>query len=247
MKNYYCLALTFLFVMSANSQVIRYSVLDVESENREKFIKGLEDKTKIYNSKEEQDRVYTFSILSGNNAYNYARVVVRNSFGEFGTISNNSRAGREYYMKNVSPYMTSTGSYFMEAQEEASYTPKNGVFQDDLNFRRVILYTFKDSHRDDFWRFRMRMKKAMESLGKNRMGVLRCISGCNGNKVMVRFHFKDYKEDEDFFDNLSDVSEEYDKMYGEESFSEDIDRMWSSLESKKIWHERRINTMSSPF
>ena len=45
MKNYYCLALTFLFVMSANSQVIRYSVLDVESENREKFIKGLKDKT----------------------------------------------------------------------------------------------------------------------------------------------------------------------------------------------------------
>ena len=93
----------------------------------------------------------------------------------------------------------------------------------------------------------MRIKKAMESLGKNRMGVLRCISGCTGNKVMVRFHFKDYKQDEDFFNNLSEVRDEYDKIYGEESFTEDIDRMWNSLESKRTWHERRVNNMSSPF
>ena len=79
------------------------------------------------------------------------------------------------------------------------------------------------------------------------MGVLRCISGCTGNKVMVWFHFKDYKQDEDFFNNLSEVRDEYDKIYGEESFTEDIDRMWNSLESKRTWHERRVNNMSSPF
>ena len=44
------------------------------------------------------------------------------------------------------------------------------------------------------------------------MGVLRCLSGCAGNKVMIRFHFKNPKDDEDFFNNLSKlVRDSYDR------------------------------------
>ena len=64
---------------------------------------------------------------------------------------------------------------------------------------------------------------------------------------MIRFHFKNPKEDEDFFNNISKVRDSYDSLFGEGSFSEDIDRMWNSLESKRVWHEVRRKKLSSPF
>ena len=146
-----------------------------------------------------------------------------------------------------SPYVNNLGAYYMRADENASYTPNNGEFQNDVNFRRVILYEYKDSHREDFWRFRYRAKQAMEKMGGKRMGVLSCFSGCTGNKVMIRFHFKNPKEDEDFFKNIYKVKDSYDSLFGEGSFREDIDRMWNSLESKRVWHEVRRNKLSSPF
>lgn len=247
MQKLYFVLFSLLFVFSAHSQVIRYTVLDVESADREKFEKAIGEKTKTYNSKEGEGKVYTFSILSGKDAWNYARIAVQNSFGEFGNSQGSYNEGQRFYIKNVSPYFSSPGSYYMKAEDEATYNPNDGTFQNNVDFRRVILYSFKDSHRDDFWRFRMRMKKTMEKLGGNRMGVLRCISGCTDNKVMVRFHFKSLEEDEKFFDNFSNVRDTYDSIYGEDSFTEDVERMWNSLDSKRIWHERRRNELSSPF
>ena len=247
MKNIYLFVLTLLFMTSANSQVIRYTLMDVESEDREKFETALANKTKIFNSKEGQQEVYTFSITSGKDVYKYGRVVVNESFGDFGNNQRNTSEGVKYFRKNVGPYVNNLGAYYMRVEENASYTPNNGEFQNDVNFRRVILYEYKDSHREDFWRFRYRAKKAMEKMGGKRMGVLSCFSGCTGNKVMIRFHFKNPKEDEDFFNNISKVRDSYDSLFGEGSFREDIDRMWNSLESKRVWHEVRRNNLSSPF
>ena len=247
MKNIYLFVLTLLFMTSANSQVIRYTLMDVESEDREKFETALANKTKIFNSKEGQQEVYTFSITSGKDVYKYGRVVVNESFGDFGNNQRNTSEGVKYFRKNVGPYVNNLGAYYMRVDENASYTPNNGEFQNDVNFRRVILYEYKDSHREDFWRFRYRAKQAMEKMGGKRMGVLSCFSGCTGNKVMIRFHFKNPKEDEDFFNNISKVRDSYDSLFGEGSFREDIDRMWNSLESKRVWHEMRRNKLSSPF
>ena len=80
------------------------------------------------------------------------------------------------------------------------------------------------------------------------MGVLTCLSGCGGNKVMVRYHFNDHKDDEYFlWKNLSKLVETYNEIFGEDSYKVDIQRMWNSLESKRVWHELRRNKLSSPF
>ena len=182
MKNIYLFVLTLLFMTSANSQVIRYTLMDVESEDREKFETALANKTKIFNSKEGQQEVYTFSITSGKDVYKYGRVVVNESFGDFGNNQRNTSEGVKYFRKNVGPYVNNLGAYYMRVDENASYTPNNGEFQNDVNFRRVILYEYKDSHREDFWRFRYRAKKAMEKMGGKRMGVLSCFLVVQGTK-----------------------------------------------------------------
>ena len=248
MKNIYLFILSFVFITSANSQVIRYTLMDVDSKDREKFETALANKTKIYNSKKGQQEVYTFSITSGKDVYKYVRVVVNESFGDFGNNQRNTSEGVKYFRKNVGPYVENLGSYFMKLSKAASYTPNNDEFQKDVNFRRVYLYDYKDSHREDFWRFRIRYKKALEKMGGKRMGVLTCLSGCAGNKVMVRYHFNDTKDDEDFLGkNLSKLVETYNEIFGEDSYKVDIQRMWNSLESKRVWHELRRNKLSSPF
>ena len=248
MKNIYLFVLSFVLITSANSQVIRYTLMDVDSKDREKFETALANKTKIYNSKKGQQEVYTFSITSGKDVYKYVRVVVNESFGDFGNNQRNTSEGVKYFRKNVGPYAENLGSYFMKLNKAASYTPNNDEFQKDVNFRRVYLYDYKDSHREDFWRFRIRYKKALEKMGGKRMGVLTCLSGCAGNKVMVRYHFNDPKDDEDFLGkNLSKLVETYNEIFGGDSYKVDIQRMWNSLESKRVWHELRRNKLSSPF
>ena len=54
MKNIYLFVLSFVLITSANSQVIRYTLMDVDSKDREKFETALANKTKIYNSKKGQ-------------------------------------------------------------------------------------------------------------------------------------------------------------------------------------------------
>ena len=46
MKNIYLFILSFVFITSANSQVIRYTLMDVDSKDREKFETALANKTK---------------------------------------------------------------------------------------------------------------------------------------------------------------------------------------------------------
>ena len=47
MKNIYLFVLSFVLITSANSQVIRYTVMDVDSKDREKFETALANKTKF--------------------------------------------------------------------------------------------------------------------------------------------------------------------------------------------------------
>ena len=101
MKNIYLFVLSFVLITSANSQVIRYTVMDVDSKDREKFETALANKTKIYNSKKGQQEVYTFSITSGKDVYKYGRVVVNESFGDFGNNQRNTSEGVKYFRKNV--------------------------------------------------------------------------------------------------------------------------------------------------
>ena len=114
MKNIYLFILSFVLITSANSQVIRYTLMDVDSKDREKFETALANKTKIYNSKKGQQEVYTFSITSGKDVYKYVRVVVNESFGDFGNNQRNTSEGVKYFRKNVGPYAENLGSYFMK-------------------------------------------------------------------------------------------------------------------------------------
>ena len=70
------------------SQVIQSRVLKVDPANVDKFEAAVAKKTKMYNSKEDQPRWVTFQILTGPNAWNYVRMQIAQSPGEFDKVDN---------------------------------------------------------------------------------------------------------------------------------------------------------------
>mgnify|MGYP000312385614 CR=1 FL=1 len=75
--------LSFVFKMTAmNAQIIQSRLLTVDQENMEKFMEGVAEKTKIYNSKKGQANYLTFRILTGKNAQNFIRMQVADSIQE---------------------------------------------------------------------------------------------------------------------------------------------------------------------
>ena len=57
-----------LIATTMNAQIIQSRLLTVDQDNMEKFMEGVAEKTKLYNSKKGQARYLTFQILTGKNA-----------------------------------------------------------------------------------------------------------------------------------------------------------------------------------
>ena len=76
-----------------------------------------------------------------------------------------------FWNKNVVPYYTEGTSRIWSRNNGVSYVPEDATG----NLRRVIYYNYKDSGEWDFWRFRQRVKRAMEESGyESAMNVLWC-------------------------------------------------------------------------
>ena len=82
---------------------------------------------------------------------------------------------------------------------------------------------------------------------ENRVGVMNCISGCDGNWVQVRFHHKDFTSEEEAWEKMPVFAETYNDLFGEGSFMEDRERLRNSLmpNGRRIRHHKRLPELSS--
>ena len=108
--------LSFVFTITAmNAQIIQSRLLTVDQENMEKFMEGVAEKTKIYNSKKGQANYLTFRILTGKNAQNFIRMQVADSIQELDKVDTE---GNNWWQKKVGSLHTSIGNYMLKIKSE---------------------------------------------------------------------------------------------------------------------------------
>lgn len=242
MKQIIFTLITTLCLTTAQSQVIQQRRLDVESSDVAKFEAAVAKKNQLYNSQDDQPRWVTFQILTGPNAYNYVRMQIAESLAEFDEVD---QEGNDFWQKTVGPLHTSVGNRIWWANAEMTYNPE---VQNKFNHRRIIYYNVKDEGLDDFWRYRERAKKIWTEMGmENRVGVMNCMSGCDGNWVQVRFHHKDFTNEAQSWERLPDFAKKYNEIFGEGSLTEDQDRLRASLmpDGRRVRHHKRLPELSS--
>ena len=242
MKKIFFTILAVLCLSNLSAQVIQQRLLKVDPANVAEFEAAVSKKTKMYNSKDGQARWVTFQILTGNNAYNYVRMQIAQSMAEFDNVD---KEGNAFWQKTVGPLHTSIGNRILSVNTAVTYTPKT---QKRFNHRRVIFYNYKDSGEQDFWRYRERSKKIFEEMGyENRVGVMNCMSGCDGNWVQVRFHHKDFAGEANDWKDRPEFVKKYNELFGEGSHIEDRNKLRNSLmpDGMRVRHQKRMPELSS--
>ena len=241
MKKTTLLIVSILMSLGLNAQYLQSRLLEVSQENVTKFEAAVAEKTKIYNSKEGQPRYITFKILSGPNAQNYVRMQYAGDIGEFDKVD---KVGNDFWFKTTGKLHTSVGNTMLSRNKEASYMPEENKM---VNHRRILIYKIKPGMEKDFWRYRTRLVKALDSAGwPNRISTLNCISGCDGNWVMVRYHHEnfeaEYNENSKMFPV---VVEKYDELFGKDSYEDDSQKLQMSVERNMTRHHQRLPQLSS--
>ena len=243
MKKLLLLSISLIFSNISLAQVIQARVLDIEPMNLAKMKSAVADKTKLYNSKKGTTRFSTFEILSGPNANNLWRVQHGNEIGDFD--SSVSSQELDYWWKMTGKLHTPLANRFWYLNKDATYIPEG---YKRLNHRRVIVYKLIPGKEKNFWRYRTRLVNAMKEAGwKNRVGVMSCMSGCNGNWVMVRYHHKDLSSMQEENSNMfSKVVEKYNQIYGEESYEDDYTNIQLSVSENISHFQKLLPELSSP-
>ena len=228
---------------SLTAQVGQARILKVKDGQMDKFVSSVSKKTKMFNDSEGSDKYFTFRILTGPNTDDFIRVRWMESIGELDNYNPDSEE-QKYWQKNVMPYYTEGTARVWSRNANLSYVPENS----SGNLRRVIYYNYKDSGEQDFWRFRQRVRKAMEASGyESAMNVLWCSSGCAGNWVQVRYHHKNFAGEASDNSNFSKVVEKYNEMYGEDSYEDDSQKLQMSVIENRTRHHQRLPELSSPW
>ena len=243
MKKLLLLSISLIFSNISLAQVIQARVLDIEPMNLAKMKSAVAEKTKLYNSKKGTTRFSTFEILSGPNANNLWRVQHGNEIGDFD--SSVSSQELDYWWKMTGKLHTPLANRFWYLNKDVTYIPEG---YKRLNHRRVIIYKLIPGKEKDFWRYRTRLVNAMKEAGwKNRVGVMSCMSGCNGNWVMVRYHHKDLSSMQEENSNMfSKVVEKYNQIYGEESYEDDYTNIQLSVLENISHFQKLLPELSSP-
>ena len=225
-------------------QVAQSRYITIKDGKSNEFLAAAEKKTQLYNSKEGQTRFYTFRITTGSRTGDLFRARVEDSIKYF---DNTNPKELEYWMNNVAEYQSSSNNQIWWKANNASYSATN----ESKPQIRTIIYTVKSGSGNDFWRFRNRVKIAVEeSEADIIMSVWNCFSGCDGNVVRVSFSHSNH--DELYKDNNIEwpkVVAKYNELYGNGSYEEDISDLDSSLEmyGRTTVHMERIDELSSPF
>ena len=238
--------LFFTFLLSlylSHGQYLQTRILKVPPSKVQKFMSAAANKTKMYNTKEGQPRYLTFQILTGKYSQNFIRMQVASSLSEF---DKEDKVGNAYWQKTTGSLHESEGGYLWSVARNYTYIPEDNK---PLNHRRVIFYQYKDGHGSNFWRFRARVKKALEKINYGqRVSVLRCISGCDGNLVQLRFHHKDFKDEAGFSEIRPKIKSAYDEIFGPNAYEDDQRNMLESLteiDGKRIRHFKFLPALSS--
>ena len=216
-----------IFISSSiSAQVGQARILKVNDGQMDNFVSSVSKKTKMFNDSEGSDKYFTFRILTGPNTNDFIRVRWMESIGDLDNYNPDSRE-QKYWQKNVTPYYTEGTARVWTRNNNLSYVPENPTG----NLRRVIYYNYKDSGEQDFWRFRQRVRKAIEASGYgSAMNVLWCSSGCSGNWVQVRFHHDGYAgQSSDYGEPLQNMIQKYNEMYGEDAYEQDGNSVDESL------------------
>ena len=243
MKKLLLLSISLIFSNISLAQVIQARVLDIEPMNLAKMKSAVAEKTKLFNSKKGTTRFSTFEILSGPNANNLWRVQHGNEIGDFD--SSVSSQELDYWWKMTGKLHTPLANRFWYLNKDATYIPEG---YKRLNYRRVIIYKLIPGKEKDFWRYRTRLVNAMKEAGcTNTVGVMSCMSGCNGNWVMVRYHHTDLSSMQEENSNMfSKVVEKYNQIYGEESYEDDYTNIQLSVSENISHFQKLLPELSSP-
>jgi hypothetical protein len=234
-----------IFISSSiSAQVGQARILKVNDGQMDNFVSSVSKKTKMFNDSEGSDKYFTFRILTGPNTNDFIRVRWMESIGDLDNYNPDSRE-QKYWQKNVTPYYTEGTARVWTRNNNLSYVPENPTG----NLRRVIYYNYKDSGEQDFWRFRQRVRKAIEASGYgSAMNVLWCSSGCSGNWVQVRFHHDGYAgQSSDYGEPLQNMIQKYNEMYGGGSYEQDVESVNASLmpNGRRIVHMRLLREATS--
>ena len=243
MKRVFLLTVSILISNISLAQVIQARVLDIEPTNLPKMKAAVAAKTKLYNSKEGSTRFSTFEILSGPNSNDLWRVQHGNEIGDFD--SSVSKKELDYWWKMTGELHTPLANRFWSLNKNATYIPEG---YKRLNHRRVLIYKLIPGKEKDFWRYRTRLVKALKEAGwKNRVGVMSCMSGCNGSWVMVRYHHKDLTSmQEENSKTFPKVVEKYEELYGEGSYEDDSINVQLSVSENISHYQKLLPELSSP-
>ena len=89
---------------------------------RDAFIRAVSDKTKKYNSKEGTAVIRTYQVINGPNVGSFVRGGLPGSWEQFDNPPSNRQTGRDYWRKNVMPYVEEAGAQkIWEVLTEVSY------------------------------------------------------------------------------------------------------------------------------
>jgi len=233
MKNF---ILIFALIINANfvfGQAISYRYIKPIKGHGQDLRKGLEDKTKKYNSKENDPRIYTFAVRASQRGSMSG--VLRMSYGE--TLGELSVGGSgqpgmmEYWMENVDKYIESNSpSEIFTLRKSATHNDALGT---EKPFRRVFHYIIKPGQWDKFWKVRDNLPKAIEESGVDfDVNAFQSFAGGPRGHVRIVVFGKDMKSFEPGSGDWQKIRSAYEKIYGEDSW--DID--WElSRNSQREW------------
>ena len=223
------LLITILSFSFSHSQITTRTI-EVKNGQMDKFIEMAGKKTKKFNNQEGAARFFTYEILTGSDAGKIWRMRAASAENMDNWDSNSEEA--QYWMKNVSPYISNgsvNGNYMWNYYGEMSHN----VDSKDQNHVMALIYTYKSSGEQDFWRFRERVvsaRKAMDPAPKGAMHSVVCASGCNGNVALILFEYESFSDQQKYNQEmLPKMIEIYNEIYGNDAYEQDGDKVDMAL------------------
>ena len=228
MKNLIFVILFFI-AQTGLSQAISYRYITPKKGHGQEFRKALGDKTKKYNSKEGDQKIYTFGVRASQGGAMMS--VVRMTYGE--TLGELQGGGNpsgmwDYWVKNVDIHIESQSSIeiFM-LRKRATHNDAVGT---DKPFRRVFHYNVKHGHQDKFWKIRDNLPAAIEKSGVD-LDINSFMSFAGGSRQHARIVI--FGESMESFESGSGdwqkIREAYEELNGNGSWELDWELSTSSL------------------